>query len=341
MLRHSGLTFNKTYLEIVVAQKPRSILLPTDWPKHVKVGILHVIALAQMALTAARARSATKRDIISRLRAELEGAQREICLLEEELRLKDLRMERLMPRRRPHYRSTERMAILELRAARGWLKVQTAERLLLGSVTIAGWMKRIDEDGEDALVKISSPVNRFPDFVRYTVQRLKVLCPTMGKKRIAQTLARAGLTLGISTVGRILKEGAARRPEPMEGAISKATKKEQVKGSPVQAKAPNQVWQVDLTLVPTAAGFWTPWLPFAIAQWWPFSWWVACVVDQHSRRVMGFAVFSKEPKSVDVRTFLGRLVKRYGAPKYLISDKGRQFDCTGYKAWCNRKGKQP
>ncbi len=28
-----------------------SIPLPTDWPKHVKTGILHVIALAHVALT--------------------------------------------------------------------------------------------------------------------------------------------------------------------------------------------------------------------------------------------------------------------------------------------------
>ena len=55
------------------------------------------------------------------------------------------------------------------------------------------------------------------------------------------------------------------------------------------------------------------WLPFSIAQLWPFSWWVACVVDHYSRRVMGFAVFPKEPKSVDVRTLLGRLVKNHGA----------------------------
>jgi hypothetical protein len=85
----------------------------------VKVGILHVIALAQVALTTARARATTKRDIIVRLRAELEAAQREICLLEEELRLKDLRMGRVTPRRRPHYRGMQRMVILELRAARG------------------------------------------------------------------------------------------------------------------------------------------------------------------------------------------------------------------------------
>ena len=141
-----------------MAQKAPSIPLPTDWPKHVKVGILHVIALAQVALTAARARSATKRDIIAQLRAELEEAQREICLLEEELRLKDPRMGRVTPRRRPHYRGTERMAILELRAARGWSKSQTAGRLSLRSATIAGWMKRIDEDGKDAAAPKTPPM---------------------------------------------------------------------------------------------------------------------------------------------------------------------------------------
>ena len=223
-----GRTDSKTHLGIVVAQNAPSIPLPTDWPKHVKEGIGHVIALAQVTLTAARARSATKRDIIARLRAELAEAQREICLLAEELRLKNLRLGRVTPRGRPHYRGTERMAILELRAARRWSKSQTAGRLLLASATIAGWMKRIDEDGEDALVKTTSPVNRFPDFVRYIVQRLK--------------------------------EDAGRRPEPANSAV----RKEPVgkgEGRPVQTKAPNHIWQVDLTLVPTAAGFWIPWLP--------------------------------------------------------------------------------
>jgi hypothetical protein len=37
-------------------------------------------------------------------------------------------------------------------------------------------------------------------------ERLKTLCPTLGKVKIAQILARAGLHLGATTVGRILKE---------------------------------------------------------------------------------------------------------------------------------------
>jgi hypothetical protein len=43
-------------------------------------------------------------------------------------------------------------------------------------------------------------VNKFPDFVAYFVRRLKILCPTLGKVRIAQILARAGLHLGPTTI---------------------------------------------------------------------------------------------------------------------------------------------
>jgi hypothetical protein len=57
-------------------------------------------------------------------------------------------------------------------------------------------VKRIDEKGTDALLQLCEPANKFPDFVRYIVQRLKTLSPSMGKVKIAETLCRAGLHLG-------------------------------------------------------------------------------------------------------------------------------------------------
>jgi hypothetical protein len=105
------------------------------------------------------------------------------------------RMARIAPANRPHYPPTERLAILALKAARGWNNAQTARAFLLTDMTIASWLKRIDESGSDALVRLPEPVNRFPDFVRQVVQQLKCVCPTMGKVRIAQMLARAGLRL--------------------------------------------------------------------------------------------------------------------------------------------------
>jgi len=73
------------------------------------------------------------------------------------------------------------MAILELKAARQWAIAETAQRFLVEPATIAEWMRRVDEEGRSALVQIDEPVNRFPDFVRRMVRRLKVLCPTFGE----------------------------------------------------------------------------------------------------------------------------------------------------------------
>jgi hypothetical protein len=84
-------------------------------------------------------------------------------------------MARIDPHRRPQYPPTERMAILELRAARNWSLEQTADVFL-------------------------------------------VTAPTMGKVKIAQTLARASFHLGPTTVGRMLKEGPA--PQPITEAQS-------------------------------------------------------------------------------------------------------------------------
>ena len=95
------------------------------------------------------------------------------------------------------------MAILEIKAARNLSGTQTARKFLIAQPTVAAWINRLDEQGPYALLQIKQPVNKFPDLIGYIVRRLKVLCPTMGKVRIAQLLSRAGLHLGATTVRRM------------------------------------------------------------------------------------------------------------------------------------------
>jgi len=317
------------------------IVLPKGWPATVKTALVHAISLAHLAIIQARGWAANSINARVRLAARLEQAQAEIALLREEIRIKDARMALIAPQRRSHYPPTERMAILQLKAARGWSMAQTARAFLLTPPTIAEWTHRIDEAGPQALVQLRRPVNRFPDFVRLLVRRLKVLCPRMGKVRIAQLLARAGLHLGATTVRRMLAES----PAPPRADCAGREESDPAPGREVTARRPNHVWHVDLTAVPTAAGFAVPWLPFAFSpapQRWPFCWWVAAVVDHFSRRVMGLAVFDRQPTSVQVRAFLGRTVSKAGkTPRYIICDKGSQFWCGGFRAWGKRRGVRP
>jgi transposase InsO family protein len=112
-------------------------------------------------------------------------------------------------------------------------------------------------------------------------------------------------------------------------------------GRIVTAKYPNHVWHVDLTVVPIG-GFWTAWLPFTLPQCWPFCFWVAIVIDHYSRRVMGVTAFEDQPTSEAVCRFLGRTITKAGkGPKYIVCDRGGQFDCDGFRRWCKRKGIKP
>jgi putative transposase len=157
----------------------------------------------------------------------------------------------------------------------------------------------------------------------------------MGKKKIAAILARAGPHLGVSTVARFRTD----KPQPTHPLPEASSSPSRI----VTANRPNHVWHVDLTIIPTQAGFWCSWLPCALPQCWPFCWWIVALLDHYSRRVMGCAVFRQAPTAMALRRFLGRALRAAETtPRYLISDKGCQFWPTaGYQRWCRRQGIRP
>src|SRR5712691_9265270 len=92
--------------------------LPKGWPRRIRSAVIHTISLAHASLTHARSVAANSINARIRLKEEIDRLRNEITLLEEETRIKDARWEVTPAHRRPHYPPTERLAILELRAAR-------------------------------------------------------------------------------------------------------------------------------------------------------------------------------------------------------------------------------
>ena len=205
--------------------------------------------------------------------ARIHRLEAEVAMQREELRINGARMRRIDPHRRPQYLPVERMAILELRAMRGWSKAETARSFFVSDATIRAWLRRADDD---SLLRTRIPVNQFPDFVRYTVQRIKLFCPALGKVKIADKLARAGIHIGKTTVERILREKPATAPEPSSVDSGKRRR--------IVARYPGHTWHADLTAVPISGGFWASWVPNAIWQRCPVCWWLLNVVDHYSRR---------------------------------------------------------
>jgi transposase InsO family protein len=237
---------------------------------------------------------------------------------------------------------------------RGWNNTQAAKAFHLCDATIASWLTRIEETGPGALVQTPVPVNKFPDFVGQLVQQLKTTCPTMGKVRISQMLAKAGLHLSPSTAKRMLTRRCPNSPDTEPASTrsidSNATNAKESESSSsthdkparvVTAKYPGHVWHTDLTVVPTALGFWIPWLPFAIGQHWPFCYWVVAVLDHFSRKCLMAHASRSQPSTDDVTNVLDTAIAIAGkAPKYIVSDQGPQFR-DDYELWCLATGIKP
>ena len=186
--------------------------LPRSWPARIQAAILHSLALAHQVLTASRSAAAADPTSSVRLAAEVERLLEEVELLKGEMAIKDARFSRMPPARRPQYTPVERFKILCFRASRCWSTDDLALRFLVTVATIGSWTKRLDEGGEDAVLATPVPVNKYPDHVKLLVDALRAASPAMGAKRIAQSLARAGVHLAISAVRRWKPEA---KPEPV------------------------------------------------------------------------------------------------------------------------------
>ena len=167
-----------------------SLPLPKGWSKTARHAVMSVIGTVRIAMLVGRAALIKNGDVKE---ARIHQLESDLAMTREELRINGARMKRIDPQRRPQYPPVERMAILQLRAMRGWNKAETARRFFVTDDTIRAWLRRADDD---SLVQTRTPVNRFPDFVRYAVQQIKLFCPTLGKVKIADKLARASIHIG-------------------------------------------------------------------------------------------------------------------------------------------------
>lgn len=178
------------------------IPLPPDWRRLVMQALLHAIGLERLALSHVRAGFEHSSDPRAQMAAELDRLCAHIRTLEEEIRIKDARLRALPALKRPHYPPPERLAILLLKAKMGWNAAETARRFGVTAATILSWMRRLDEQGPDALVQTVVPVNRFDDGVTLLAHQLHQAAPRKGRKKLAALFARAGFQLAASSRGR-------------------------------------------------------------------------------------------------------------------------------------------
>jgi transposase InsO family protein len=178
-----------------------------------------------------------------------------------------------------------------------------------------------------------APVNRFSDQVAALVATLKRTAPTMGKVRIAQTLARAGLHLAPITVMRMLRRKVP-TPSPPSPQASLEVDLRPPSGRTVVAKHTNHVWGVDITTFDIRHGRVVPWWPFTLPPAWPTCWSIVVVLDYFSRRVITLGCFRRVPTTEDIT----HLIDSAGTlPAHVVTDQGAQFRQNWVDS-CNARG---
>ena len=152
-------------------EEAESLRLPRNWHALVRSAVLQVIGIVRIAMLTGREALIKNGDSPD---ARIHQLESEVAMRREELRIHGARLRRVPPNRRPQYTGLERMAILQLCAMRGWNKSETSRHFLVSDDTIRDWLRRVDDD---ALVQTPTPVNRFPDVVRYAAGADQALLP--------------------------------------------------------------------------------------------------------------------------------------------------------------------
>ncbi len=154
--------------------------------------------------------------------------------------------------------------------------------------------------------------------------------PHAGKGEIAQILARAGLQLGVTTVGRILKEKPPHQPTAAQAA--------EAPQRVVTSKYPNHAWLADLTTSPSAlvSGPHGCLLPAAMLAFLLVDWrGDGSLFPPHP----GNHVLLAGAEFASHACLPGPAMQAANTgPRHLITDRGPQFDCHKYKLW--RRGKR-
>jgi putative transposase len=217
------------------------------------------------------------------------------------------------------------------RSRNGSPKTQTFDRLVLGFLASLIQPNRIEQISivfkpatilkfHQALVKrkyklifsnkIKRKVGRKPpsDEVIQLVLQLKNKKPSFGYTRISMQIFQGfGIDISPWAVGRILKKNNG---FPMHGGDGPSW-------LTFIGHMKDSLWSADL---------------FRCESISLRSHWVMVILDQYTRRIIGFAVHAGDPSGVDVCRMFNEIVSGKQLPKYLISDNDPLFEFHRWKA---------
>jgi hypothetical protein len=227
-------------------------------------------------------------DAAPRLLAECRLLRITLAERDETIAILRQRIEKIEPRRRPHYSPEARFRILE--HARKFLITveQAAARFLVTSQTLYNWLAELREHpwrrALGSLLKPVPPVRRYANVVRPLARQMKAF-GFGGNRMIAATMAQVGWKPSPRSVGRFCKE----RPRPTTPPPAPATLPP---ATTLRGRYPNHLWLADITRIPLL-------FPF-------FHLHLAVVLDACSRFPLAASLSLFEPSAAAMAALVAR-----------------------------------
>jgi transposase InsO family protein len=214
------------------------------------------------------------------------------------------------------------MKVIEL-YAQGWKKRSIRQFLQVSRPTINQWIERFEVDNLESLEDQSSTPN---------TTRRKAWLPTMveiyhWQKRhpdaggFRMWSLRGKTDLSVRTLERIM--AVNRQAYPDIPHVSKKRKKRPAQLHPFKAAFAHEYWFIDGRIMDCAID--------------GVKWWSLIILDGYSRTMLAGAVAKSEASWVAMAV-LYTACRRYGAPTYVISDKGGAYTSDLFEAVCRRLG---
>ena len=222
-------------------------------------------------------------------------------------------------RKRPEKaRSTpeQRREAVEAWKKSGLSQLMFAKQWGVNPTTFSGWSRTYEEQGAKGLEPGGAGPRRrrgrkpwLPEAVKQEVVEVKRRFPTFGLLKIKDFVRRfAGLSVSTGSVRKVLRdEGIAETPAPQR---RRARRKPVGPPQEFERAHPNDLWQSDITYVDV------PWSRKPL--------YLVAFMDDRSRYVVSFGLHAHQ-KSEIVLEALADGISKYGRPKEVLTDQGRQY----------------
>lgn len=217
-------------------------------------------------------------------------------------------------RRLRRYTPEERREAVEAFHKSGLTQKAFARQWGMSHVTLQGWVAKHAQAGPKGLERLAEgPAKRrgkppLAEPVKAEIAATKRRFPTFGLMKIRNFLRRfSGLTVSTGSVRKVLKEEGLPPAVPV-----KRRRRRKAVGPPhrFERAHPNELWQSDITYVDV------PWSRKSL--------YLVAFLDDRSRYVVSHGLHVHQRGEI-VLEALAEGIARYGKPKEVLTDQGRQY----------------